>query len=568
MNLIYDGLKQLDLFSIPIHLKMNKSDQFNSKLGMACSLGLIIFCLVFGIQSVIDVINMSNPTVISAERWNQETEQVYLGPNNYTYALGISDSNLIRITQDGIYSLSVQNCHRQRLFNQNATLKCYNYTMSRCTKDHFKNVYQQQFFIDYNISGLHCINYQEWQQRPLVLQGQAGSNNFQYVQFFLKICNNQSCLSNTEIQQKLDNGYFTVYKQDTMIDFYQSTPFVPIIQSTYTTFNTKYLKQYTSFYKLANIYTDIGFFVQNLDLQPSIFCDSESETLGVSSTYSIIEHSLQFDQRFFEYYRSYPKILDIIGVVGGLQQAIYWCTLIIVGPIVKFLMDIEMINQFFVVQLNSSQIYDRQPLSKRMNITSKKDAMDKLKLQKESYKISKLQFFSALFRCNRLNQEIISNCRQQLDKKLDITNIQKKLREIEKLKKLLLPHENQLMFRYMKPQYINQQIISSRYENSESAKIKRIDKDMKLFQKLKYGDNELDSNTFKQLDQDYINLFEYFIELEESNQNVIQDISNQLDESTSGIHQDTRPVLKQVQSNNNSATRIQIHQNEYIQQNK
>ena len=74
INLIHDTLKSIDLFSIPIHLKMNKSDSFNTKLGITCSLGLIIFCLVFGIQSVIDVINMSNPTVISAERWNQETE--------------------------------------------------------------------------------------------------------------------------------------------------------------------------------------------------------------------------------------------------------------------------------------------------------------------------------------------------------------------------------------------------------------------------------------------------------------------------------------------------------------
>ncbi|CAK55713.1 unnamed protein product (macronuclear) [Paramecium tetraurelia] len=545
-------LQNLDLFAQEVQLRINKNDKFFTPLGIIMSLILITLSLILAINNIVDVIQKTNPSVVSSDQQEQETPNFILMPNNFTFVISVNKFNLDNIYGlDTLFSLQFTQCYRKRDTETRKITQEYS---------NFEAQFQKAYFQQFNKSNIYCINQDEWIANPFSIQGSAASNEFRYLKFNLLVCQNKSenntCYPKDYIQANFPGGLLVYYVQDQLLDLKKPEEFfVPSIRQGSAIFAQKTQKTIIAYHKTVYVQTDVGLFIEDLQERNSYQNYLEKESSDAVDTNKLIEYVYQLDPRQTFYNRSYPKIQDIIGTIGGLWQAMYFIISILIMPFIQGFMELSLINKFFTFSYKTNAILDDCSISQnRSNLLSppqskstikKSFTTQKLQIEKISDTTQIAQFLRErktllklnlsdlcgfIFGSQKKQRKQFEYSQRKILQKLDITFILHKLFEIDKLKMVLFT-ENQLkLFNYFpKPCVSDSLILNSNdklLQNQErqiefSYLLKeelthemKVQEAYKAYKKIKKLNNQeqLDQRILIHLDQDLRNLFDSLIE--------------------------------------------------------
>ncbi|CAD8069848.1 unnamed protein product [Paramecium sonneborni] len=561
-------VNSLDFFGQPPFFRILKRQKFNTVLGHILTILLLIVCGLYMYYQIQDLLNHGTPNIIISETQPFNMPAFTLDPKNFTFVISITDISLMSLsTYKKHFDVVLTACNRTRFYNetkqaQDVSLECRNIPLESCNLDkHFPQDYQKKFFQKFLLKNLFCINQTVSEENPPQLQGYSNSDTFQFLQVLFMPCRNSSvysgCDSPEEIQTALKTGYYTIYMGDTLLKLDNpGRPYEEVISVQFSSFSSSQSKQIQSNFKMIETKTDIGLIRQDIQTELALLQSASKDFQSQYNQVSYIENLIFMEQRVGNYKRSYIKLQNILGNVGGLWQLVALTISTLVSPIVATLMNLQMANRLFNFEnyldkesqsvshsmgnLNDDQIQNdfiKEGNNKLGNIQKKtkkniKQIENRTELKKY-LKHKKKQLEIGLFDLFCMNLGIQKSYKQQIQysiqkifNKLDVVNILNKMQEIDKLKYVLLNKEQLELFNYIPKPLIPSDMFSKDFEKKlnvleekiefqfilqeEKSDLFKIESAfyayMNLNQKKKLS--EIDKNILELVGEDMISIFE------------------------------------------------------------
>ncbi|KAM3129618.1 hypothetical protein pb186bvf_018299 [Paramecium bursaria] len=595
-NKYLDFLKEtsstFDLFAQPPTFRILNQNKFTTVLGHIFTLSIAALCTTYFFFSIRDLINQSSPSVVFQEVQLIDSDPIYLNKQNFTFAITLSKLSLGSLGTYNIdYQLQVQNCFRKRNVDPitgaliNITQTCFNYSLERCQNDkHFVTKQQKEYFANINLTYVQCLNSEQWDQRPLVLQGTTVGISYQYIVITATTCKNSttitSCHPPDQITQGLQSGYYAVYISDTLSQFNNpGVPFSPIIQLSFTTFSITSSKEMFQFFRYTKTITDEGLVFQENKETSAIVQTSISQSQNIYNNLYFVYHVIALDQKGAVYQRSYPKLQQILGSLGGFWQVLYFITQLLIGPMIYTMMNLQMANKIFsfvhpqeqIVQSpllgsevdgqgtppisqrqlvqklnkkdNKSSIFRNQSINSQQTVNDTNQMKIFIKKRNQSLYLGFKEIFLIFFGCRKKEKQLINYATEKILSKLDIEIILKQLFEIDKLKNLLLNDEQLKLFHYLPKPNIPINLFDSQNDDKikqlesipqfqfilqeEKTDFVKITEAYQSYRVIKQKNdlNQIDQLLIQQLDQDVLKLFYH---IDRGNTRIDQLISDQI----------------------------------------
>ncbi|CAD8075818.1 unnamed protein product [Paramecium sonneborni] len=508
---ILDVVNSLDFFGQPPFFRILKRQKFNTLLGHFLTVILMIVCALYLYFQFQDLLDQRSPSIIISETQNINTPAFSLNSKNFTFALTIAGPTLSALkTYKKHFDVGMTACNRTRFLNETTqaievSLTCRDIPLESCDLDtHFPEQYQKEYFGKFVLKNMFCINKTVREQNPPQLQGFTNADTYQYVTIYMTPCKNSTtydgCSSTEEIQAGLKTGFFAVYLGDTLLKLDNpGRPYEEIITIQFASFSSSQSKQIFSNFKIIDTKTDVGLIQQDYVQELGLIQSQIKDSTGPFNQNFYIENTLYLEQRANNYKRSYIKVQNILGNVGGLWQLVALTITTIVSPIIATLMNLQLANRIFNFENENENINEANSLSKsnqNLNIIingqpqkndlivelnrqgkipqqSKRD-LDKVQNRgqlKQYLKQRKRQLKVGLWDLICMNLGIKKKHKQQIDYaiekilcKLDIVNILTKIQEIDKLKYVIFNKEQLELFNYIPKPLIPIDMFSQDFE--------------------------------------------------------------------------------------------------------
>ncbi|CAD8058135.1 unnamed protein product [Paramecium primaurelia] len=562
-------VNSLDFFGQPPFFRILKRQKFNTVLGHILTIILMIVCGLYMYYQIQDLLNHGTPNIIISETQPISMPAFTLDPKNFTFVISITDTSLLSLsTFKKHFDVVLTACNRTRFFNetkqaQDVSLQCRNVPLESCNLDkHFPMDYQKQFFSKFLLKNLFCINSTVSEENPPQIQGYSNADTFQFLQVLMMPCRNSStyngCSPPEEIQTALKAGYYAIYLGDTLLKLDNpGRPYEEIITVQFSSFSSSQSKQIQSNFKMIETKTDVGLIRSDIKTELALLQSTQKDFQSSYNQVSYIENLIFMEQRVGNYKRSYIKLQNILGNVGGLWQLVALTISTLVSPVVATLMNLQMANRIFnfennlnnnespsvsrsINNLNEHQnqndfikedknkLGNSQKKSKKNlnQVENRLELKKYLKQKKKQLEIGIFDLFCMNLGIKKSFQQQIKYSIEKIFNKLDVVNILNKMQEIDKLKYVLLNKEQLELFNYIPKPLIPSDMFSKDFEQKlnvleeklefqfilqeEKSDLFKIESAfyayMKLHQKKKLS--ETDKNILDLVGEDMISIFE------------------------------------------------------------
>ncbi|CAD8094325.1 unnamed protein product [Paramecium sonneborni] len=549
---------KLDYFAQHPQFQVLKKTSFSTAIGYLLTTILSTICLFYLYMQIDELTKQANPNVIISDNQPLNTPVIYLSRSNFTFVISVSNALLQSFDKNlKYYNLTVNQCHRKRHYDEssssvNISLNCFNYQIEPCNLEkHFVTDLQKVYFKKFALSTMYCLNPEQWDQRPIQLQGHSQSDNFQFITVNVNMCKNNTIYKNCspieEIQKGLITSNYAVFLSDVLIKMQNpGRPYDDVITIQNTQFSYAKSQQMHSMFKIVHTQTDVGLINKDIQVDETILPSVTKEYSESYNGYYLANNLIYLDQRETIYYRSYIKLQAILGNIGGLWQIISLAISAIFGPVLLTYMNLSLVSKFFRLEVQQpkslieKQIFDQDEI-KEINLMAS-DFQSKNQSQIQNSNHSKLKqylkkkknpisitFKDALLMylgCLGKNQKTYRFAIQKIMMKLDVAYIIKKLYEIDKLKSILMTNEQVKLFNYIPKPLIPNNIFNVGFEKQynsnsiqtdsmsifeeEKTEIQKLEDSYLAYQKIKQKNNpsNLDEIIIDQMDEDIKAFFE------------------------------------------------------------
>lgn len=269
-----------------------------------------------------DIIFKEDPNFLTQSLILQKSIPVNLDNYNYPLVVYIADSNYAPYHNDSIINL---NAGTTKFYfnNSNYYQEIIEYDLITCNKSNFPNLKRID---DAYLTNTLCIKNQNISLSGLYSDLHAEN-------FFLKanLCDwnklNNTCASKQEIMTTISNLSINLLVFDNSINFTSyDSPFIPYVNQYFSQIVQNFIKYSFIDIQYQILQTDSGFIWSVLDTVE--FLQSEISSFDVfdrNDSKTVVEFMLFASNKSSTYTRSYVKIADILGNVGGILQVIIVC---------------------------------------------------------------------------------------------------------------------------------------------------------------------------------------------------------------------------------------------------
>lgn len=448
---------KLDMFKSPIYLLFSKQHKTPTKTGSFISLAIIIYLAIISLQS--DLFQKNSPTLLISDLPQSNREKVDL--TKKILGFGLQNENGLAFIDPGIFSIEVTYAIRNELTNFEVIETPIRF--HECTELDFDD---PGVFHELTLDKNYCLKKNE----SIFSQGYWDENNLAYLAISLKYCRNETsngtCKTQEEMEEKFNGKNFNIYLEDTIIDIYDyKNPVKKTIRNEYKSVDLIFNKILEINMQNVYIYSDDGIFNQEID-----------SFLEVKYNYQIFdfytkkkndEDNIIFQFEIFasknvlKLNRSYQKLFDLLGIIGGLYEIFKLIGLFFVQFEFNLFVQRKIINILFTTPKSYSY---REKKNKRIQIktkilSSKLDFDTKLSLSQPAIP-SKLAFsvieflklgFKKMMKIKlTAKEEYFSKGEEKLKKKIELPKILTLLQQMKFMKKILLTPDQKKLFKYMK----------------------------------------------------------------------------------------------------------------------
>ncbi|CAK92174.1 unnamed protein product (macronuclear) [Paramecium tetraurelia] len=455
-------LLSIDLFGSQINLQIKKENEYHTLFGVLMSIGILAFIYYSFLSLVIDMVERKNPNVIQNLQYKSNPEEYKLEQDSFIFYLVLTDmygTPIPQKTGQQVYTAKMLACSRITDEKNQINNKCDNYTLKSCSTVQINSQIQKKLNISAAILDASlCFDPQEWNQTTLSLQGTPQTPVFKSLQFKIEKCNNATsggqCASQKYIDQQLYQGNLGFFISDSVLNQQKAhNPFSLVSKLIKTPISILSYKAQTLEVRKSKFYNKENFFYyfQSEEQYNALLFERSSEQVFNIQKNELIDVFLYLDDREALYYRTYNNILDILGQMGGLLELILFVAGVVVKPINKLSCDLFLASEIFHFEKSSNQTQ----VHPQVNALGQSEGLidqNQLAQLKKYFKLKaqqiKLFIHQYIFTCGQ-DRKLIQQSIESIYNQIDIIFIINKLIEIDKLKKILLNDDQQILFNYI-----------------------------------------------------------------------------------------------------------------------
>ena len=206
-----------------------------------------------------------------------------------------------------------------------------------CNKDSFYDE-TRSLFDDYSLNGIRCIS--KNQTSDIMLNGFWGQDNFKYITISLYPCTNSTlsdviCKPQEVIDKYLHTATFGIYTLNNNVltkDF--ENPFSPVIYNDFYAVSKNTFTHAILFLMHSNIYSDIGWLFQEINLKKGFCIDKPKVNLYLNAQEDTKFVQFQLSDKIQVINRKYMKLQELCAQIGGIAKF-----LMILGKMLNFIYD-------------------------------------------------------------------------------------------------------------------------------------------------------------------------------------------------------------------------------------
>ena len=370
MKSFYKTLDIIDLFRLPVTLGFNKSNKLSTKSGKFLSLFIFSFFMYF--LSTSDLFSHLKPQILTQDFKLKKRTGFFLNNQNFTFSLAVADNNNLLIHDPTIFYFEMVKFSQ---FNGNDKI-IETKALTLCKKNDYYLFPEQETNI--NLNNTYCLPSEGFK-----IEGYWNENNITYLYVNLNKCqnsseNNNSCKSDEEINQFIDDKYINMYIRSPNVDngnFEQ--PFMPELQIYYQQLSSKLYKYIEFYLQKTTVSNDVGWFFQSLvKIQDTVIGKVYYDSAFYTYTNIFYSVSLYSGERETIISRKYQKIQDILAQFAGVCNCLmligFFCVKIENGFHLKYLSMNKLYN-FPNMDLDKSQNSKKTNNSENNEKNSKKN---------------------------------------------------------------------------------------------------------------------------------------------------------------------------------------------------
>ena len=362
IKVIYKFLRnKLDLFGKDPQFYYNKKEKKNTNIGFVFSLLYFGIYIGYLIYKLLKMINYVNGEFTDSNINPENPDSINLTNENFYLGFAIEDP----ITYDTILDETI---YYPKAYFKKGTREGKEWEwdvkeleLEPCKLEKFGSKYQEIFSRKY--LGLHYC----FKEMNETLEGHFSYDMYSMFYISLFPCknsteNNNHCKPLEEIDYYLKGTFVTMQFEDILLtpNNYDE-PIKGRDQDLYTTVGKKLFKELYLYFKIINIETDLDFIgideIKKVKNEKYIKYDSYSQMTKLldqdvyETGESFCDITLKLSDLVFYQKRTYTKLLDILGDVGGLMEILNT----IFGWIISFPVDIlyetSLVNKLFEFEI-------------------------------------------------------------------------------------------------------------------------------------------------------------------------------------------------------------------------
>ena len=492
-------IKTIDLFGEPIRFSFNQHQIQKSFFGGITTLVLLCVFVSIAFQGFLSIINKDNITAYTTEIYSTQPPYIDVSPENMNWAVTFTPNTMNIWNGDGKYfKLEVYEGIYTRDVNGNLKKSRRLLNLEPCVLDSFNPNEQIVLMgLTNNISSFLCPK----QNEKLALEGKFSSQNFSFINFQISKCRNSSsnttCASQDAIDKVFKDAqnkvYLNIFIRNNIMNIYDfNTPVSTFLDDrTYLLIDPERYKEKNFYLTLQKIYTDDSILTTSYKEDANAFSyDNNFDETELPLANDLLG-SVYFRSNFLakNHFRTFEKIGRFISYIGGFWSVLFLFFSIIGNKYNKYCLLIKMANELYDFESKNykkaktkNQFWQRL-IPKRKNdpyqlkmVDIKNESMSKsLNLyirKKHEFKLttSLRYLFKCLFRKEeKTNFGMQENLRKlafmEIYKEVDIIHLLKKIKQIDKIKTLLLTEPQRILFEFNHKTVIN----DSKYEMKKSS---------------------------------------------------------------------------------------------------
>ena len=508
------------MFKSPIFLLFSKQHKTPTKTGAFFSLAIMIFLSIISFRS--DLFQKNSPTLLFSELPQSKREKVDL--TKKILGFGLQNEIGLALMDPNAFTIEVKHGIRNEGTNFDVIEK--QIQIHECSEQDFDN---PNVFHELTLGKNYCLPKNE----SLFLQGYWDESDLAYLMISLKYCRNETsngtCKTQEEIEDTFASKNFNIYLEDTIIDIYDyKSPIKKTIRNEYKSVDLIFNKILEIDMQNVYVYSDDGILTEKIDsylevkYNYQIFDFFTKKKNADDST--IFTFEIYASKNVLKFNRSYQKLFDLLGIIGGIYEILKIIGLACVQFEFNLLIKRKIMNLLFTVpescfpkELKTKKIYVKSDIS---NLSNSQNTKGKIGLKKKfSFTILEyLQLQVKKIMKARLNvkEQYFVKGEEKFKKKIELTKVLTQLQQIKFMKDILLTRDQIKLLKHMqkpdlkmKPTYDKfQKNIELRrtLEKMETLKVqnKLNETDIKILSSLdhKFGPNDLieKSGVFKKLE--------------------------------------------------------------------
>ena len=389
---ISEQLQTIDRYSKPIHLNVEGKDSFKSLFGAIVSLAVIICLIVLFSTKVAKMMHHDNPQIIELDEFQNDPGLLSLSQSsNFIFAIGITVNGVYNnMTKNSIVSFS--STYNQNHRSQNGTVTKFksNIHWTPCEYSEFpESIFGPNAFALYSLGYMYCPKYIDFTlkdgscpssikeeypncQTPpnFIIKGVYLSIDFEFVQFKFTKCKPSDADHLAGLQCETSSAIAAAFStSEVKINAYFTNMVINPVE--YETPNKTYIDSIywtvdPSVSKLADVFMDqqivqtYDSYIYNDRSRNNSFYSIKQNTMReiqVFQSSSLLEFNLRRSNLNHVTTRTYTKLLDILGSVGGIAEFI-----LLIGGILL----LNYVSYRYKMKL-SNELYDFESLEEKQS---------------------------------------------------------------------------------------------------------------------------------------------------------------------------------------------------------
>lgn len=353
----------LDLFKVPVFLRIDKNEKHSTFLGQIISI-LIISYLIFSFTTG-EFIYRIHPSIVDQPFTGESRPRISLSSKNFALSVAVTDVTSKAIVDPTIFKIDLY--YEELVSLSNETGKNISFidlkTLHLCNESDYPE--DPTIFQTLGLKNYMCLD-----NSTLELQGYWDEPKLSYFFLILSTCQNRSdsniiCKPQEEIENFFENKYFQIYYKDINYDLNDyDKPVKSLFKTEYTMVDFYVRKKMTMFFKKLEIIDDKNYIFE--DNNPKDLFKKDETFLDVDSNRDKKSQILAFmfypTLEIQKASRRFQKLKEVISSLGG--SASFF---IMIG---FFFVNYQ--NQIKITNKIMNQLYAFQGLDKKNNVSTNK----------------------------------------------------------------------------------------------------------------------------------------------------------------------------------------------------